>query len=437
MATYTDRESFIPYRRSDIISFCIEDAGWKEDTEFRQFTDLLIAHLHFHYHAKLEEIKEAFAFLNPDADTLARAPRSEEDQLRQETRMIALFEDILQKANYRKLDEKEIQDALAVQSLIPLNTFVDFNDYEPGRILFYYRGLHSETIPHREWIRKKDKTFDTFERVALLIKFKPEFYFKKKKKWKVTNFTPGKMYIYLYKKVPKHDVDILFPNVDVSMGWKDKIKFFVPALGGLIPVLLKALPNLILLVGVILFFTMGPEFSSSWGADEKVVNNFLPVLTALLSLSFIMGGFAVRQYLNYKNKRLKFLKNVTDTLFFKNIDCNQGVIHTLLDAAEEEAGKEILLVYYFLLRHPGMTTQEMDDRIEAWLESKFQAKIDFDVDKAIQHLSTLSMDGQHLLRCDSGRYSVADVHEAKILIDKMWDNAFQYNTVLNAAERST
>lgn len=434
MAEYSDRESFIPYRRSDIVDFCIQDSGWNDTdaSSFRQFYDILAAHLHFRFHATFETLKDAFAPVNPDQDTVPRQPWSSTEQLLREEKMLSEFRDVLRRANYRELSERDLHAALETESLIPLNTFVDFRDYEPGRVVMYYRGQHQETIERRDWLRKKTKTIDVFERIVLLIKFKPESHFKKKKKFDRSNFIPGKMYLYLYKKVPKHDLDILFPNVDVSMNWKDKLKFFVPAFGGLIPVIAKTLPNLLLIVGVILFFTVGPEIAASWGTDERVVHNFLPLMTAVLSLGFVLGGFAVRQYLNYKNKRLKFLKNVTDTLFFKNIDCNMGVLSTVLDAAEEEETKEILLVYYFILRHPGLTRGEIDDRIEQWLEEKFGTRIDFDIDKALAHARDVAMDDRQLVYTDSSeRYHALSVPDAKQLIDRVWDHAFQYNTVLN------
>lgn len=243
------------------------------------------------------------------------------------------------------------------------------------------------------------------------------------------NFSPGKMYIYYYKKIPKFDLDILFPNVDVSMNWKDMLKFGVPAIGALVPILIKTLPNILLILGVILFLTVGPSAAEKWGAKEETVHNIFPILTAILSMGFMLGGYAVKQYMNYKNKRLKFLKNVTDTLFFKNLDCNAGVFHRLIDEAEEEECKEIILVYYFLLTHNRLTKDELDDRIEKWMEEKLGAAIDFDINKAVKNMANLKAQNKKSLICINSqeKYEVLSLEEANALIDYVWDNFFSYN----------
>ena len=129
---------------------------------------------------------------------------------------------------------------------------------------------------------------------------------------------------------------------------------------------------------------------------------------------------------------LKFLKNVTDTLFFKNLDCNAGVFHRLVDEAEEEETKEIILVYYFLLTHDGLTKEEIDDLIEKWIEEKFHHRLDFNVDKAFGNLRLLQANSgsgdRSILRVSTdGRCHVLGIQEAKSLIDYLWDNIFSYN----------
>ena len=76
---------------------------------------------------------------------------------------------------------------------------------------------------------------------------------RRKTKEKELKFIPGKMYLYFYKNIPKLDIDLLFPNVTTSMTWKDRLLFGVPAIGAAIPLILKALPNVLLLVAAILF----------------------------------------------------------------------------------------------------------------------------------------------------------------------------------------
>jgi hypothetical protein len=139
---------------------------------------------------------------------------------------------------------------------------------------------------------------------------------------------------------------------------------------------------------------------------------------------------------------MKFLKNVTDTLFFRNLSSNAGVLQSLIDTAEEEECKEIILVYYQLLTHPeALTAAQLDDEIESWMEQKFGVKIDFDINGPLQNLEKLrgkilascqdeaSTSEKALLTRDAqGVCHLLSLEESKRLIDYIWDNAFRYTS---------
>lgn len=125
------------------------------------------------------------------------------------------------------------------------------------------------------------------------------------------------MYVYFYRNVPKYDLELLFPNIKISMTWKDRLQLIVPAFGAAIPVIIKALPRLALLVGAISFLIFGTTRIFGIQVSEENVRDFMPVLTALLSLIVVLGGYAFKQYSKYKSKIIEFRKKVTDTLFLK------------------------------------------------------------------------------------------------------------------------
>lgn len=97
------------------------------------------------------------------------------------------------------------------------------------------------------------------------------------------------MYVYLYKDIPKFDLEFLFPNIKVSMTWKDRLLLGVPAIGASIPLLLKVLPQLLLIVGVILFLIFGPSSIPTFRLSENQVRNIMPILVATLSLVVTLG----------------------------------------------------------------------------------------------------------------------------------------------------
>lgn len=50
------------------------------------------------------------------------------------------------------------------------------------------------------------------------------------------NCIPGKNYVYVYKNIPL--IQSFFPNVDISMTWKDRLLFGIPGIGAGILIIL-------------------------------------------------------------------------------------------------------------------------------------------------------------------------------------------------------
>ncbi len=446
MATYQDREAFIPYRRSNLIELCLDDGQLPNDKvqQFRDFCTLLSAYYHFKFHAYLERLKDNYdpfnpdAF-NPDANTQSRIELTPDKLAEREAKVVTDFQRILERANYVPLSPNGLQRAFKERSLIQLKTDVNFDEFD--QLVCYCRGDYEKTIQIKKFLKKKDKKIDLFERVVLLIKFKDADYFQSQgDKLDSLQFTPGKMYLYFYKNIPKFDLELLFPNIKISMTWKDRLFLIVPAVGAAVPVILRVLPKLLVVIGAILFFTMGPSVLEMIQASEEEVRDIMPVLVAVLSLLVTLGGFAYKQYSSYKSKQIKFRQTVTETLFFKNMANNASVFHALIDAAEEEECKEIILVYYHLLTSPKpLTPAELDNRIETWMDEKFGTKIDFDINGPIHNLEeirgklvqddkdTASLPEIPLLTKDKqGCCQVLPLNDAKRLIDYIWDHIFLY-----------
>lgn len=436
MAVHQDREAFIPYRRSDLIELCVSDGKLsdKDARKFREFCTILSAYYHFKFHALYEKLKDSFAPFNPDSDTRAIAPPSPEECQQKEYQMVRDLETLLESANYVPLPKSSLKRAFDEKSLIALKTDVDFREFD--QMVCYCRGDIYKMASVKKWFFWKEQIkVDIFERVVLLIKFKGEEYFaRKQKNPDDMNFVPGKMYLYYYKNIPKFDLEFLFPNIQISMTWKDRLLFGIPAIGAAIPLVLKILPQLLLILSAILLIIAGTSEPINGNVDEQQAENIMPVLVATLSLIMALGGFAFKQYSSYKSKKIKFQKKVTDTLFFKNIATNAGVLGALVDAAEEEECKEIILAYYHLLVHPEpLTPEELDDRVEHWMEQKFGTTIDFDIHGPLQNLAQIrgKIDAEDepipLLSYDrQGACQVLPIDDAKAIIDYVWDNAFLY-----------
>lgn len=450
MAVYEDREAFIPFRRADLIEMCIEDGKLSPEqaTTFREFCEILSAYYHFKFHAFVETLKQNYIPFDPNEDQQLRTLPTPDQQNDMQMKLVKAFQTVLESANFQPLSSERLQQAFAARSLIDLRTRVDFDDMET--VLCYYRGDTTRKIAFKRFFKRIRKTVDVFERVALLIKFKDDDYFRAKKiNPRRLRFTPGKMYVYLYKNIPQFDVELLFPNVKTSMTWKDRLLFWVPATGAAVPLLFRVLPQLLLILGILLFFVGLPGLVTWLEVTEEEARDILPALVAALSMAIALGGFAARQYSVYQTKKIRFQKNVTDTLFFRNIANNRGVFQLLIDAAEEEECKEIILVYYHLLTcGKRMTVKQLDNYVEEWMTRKFETRIDFDIQNPLRNLSLIrgflaepsprigkASDEDDATKTEvalfgydaEGYCKVLPLRQAKVLLDYVWDHAFSYS----------
>ncbi|MEM9447305.1 MAG: TMEM143 family protein [Cyanobacteria bacterium P01_E01_bin.6] len=452
MAVYENREAFIPFRRADLIDMCIEDGKLSAEQiiTFRQFCEILSAYYHFKFHAFVETLKQNYIPFDPTEDQQLRATPTHEQQRGMKQKVIQAFQHVLESANYQQLSDDTLKQAFDETSLIDLRTDINFDDMDT--VLCYYRGDTSRTIRYKRFFKKIQKKVAVFDRVALLIKFKDDAHFRANNvNLKRLKFKPGKIYVYLYKNIPQFDIELLFPNVKTSMTWKDRLLFWVPTVGAAIPLLMRVLPNLVLIVGIILFFLEMTDLLKGLNITEEMAQGVLPILVAALTMAIALGGFAFKQYTTYQTKKIRFQKNVTDTLFFRSLANNRGVFQLLIDAAEEEECKEIILIYYHLLTsQTPLTTKQLDNTVEQWMLDKFQVPIDFDIQNPLRnlamirgHLSTASSpmnpvsepedsvkNGVALFRYDADGYcNVLPLHQAKELLDYVWDHAFTYSNI--------
>ncbi|MGK7919070.1 MAG: TMEM143 family protein [Trichodesmium sp.] len=446
MTVYEDREAFIPYSRRDIIEICIKDGKLPESMvqKFRDFCSILVAYYHFKLHKSLELLKENYAPFNPDANTKYIFNHSEAELAVMRKTVVDSFQEILEQGNYYSISQASLERAFQEKSLIELKTDINFDDFE--EMVCYCRGDIYKTIIINKFFRRKvPLKLDIFERVALLIKCKSQNKNNNQKSdnyMEEANLSPAKIYISLYKNIPKNDIEFLFPNVKISMTLKDRLLLIIPAIGAAVPIVLRIIPQVLLIIGVIVFLALGPSYVEQLNlrASQEDIRNMTGILIGTLSLGITLGGFCFKQYSKYKTKQIKFQKLVTETLFFNNISNNAGVFQSLIDEAEEEECKEIILVYYHLLTsNTSLTPAELDDKIEDWMEKNFDTKIDFDINGPLNNLTKIrgkiieagedieQVPEIPLLTYDQNGYcQLLPLDDAKQLIDYIWDNAFHY-----------
>ncbi len=408
-------DRFIPYRKQDIIEMCIGEIGQQESPEsFRQFSGLLASFIHFEYHSVLESLKNDYAPFDPNSDTRKLKTLSAEQRNQYRNSFADNFSKLLDAANFEKVTTQDLQEALTEESLFKVRLEVEFDDFE--HVVFYRRGESqlSETITSLWGLRKQTINFTNYDRVAVFITLKDKSHFERKNKLPI-GFEPGSTIIKLFQNVPKADLEMLFPNSEVRMRRIDKMIIGASAVVGGAIVLVTKLGASILLLAALIGFWLG------W-RDESVEMTQQHFLSFGIGVG-VLGGFVFKEWSKFKNRKIKFMKALSDNLYFKNLDNNAGVFHTLTDAAEEEDFKEAILAYTFLNKAPaGLSADELDREIESWFTDKYQCKLDFEISDALGKLERMQ-----IIECRQDKYYSLSLKEAKHRLDTQWDNFFSYN----------
>jgi hypothetical protein len=142
-------------------------------------------------------------------------------------------------------------------------------------------------------------------------------------------------------------------------------------------------------------------------------------------------GYGWRQYAGYQNAKHACNLRLTQSLYFQTLANNVGVLHSLIDEAEEQDTREAILAYFFLWTAAGptgMTMAELDAAIERDLEIKTGNSADFEVDDALAKLERLK-----LIHIQGNRYVAVPIEEALAQLDRVWDCQFAYHNADAAA----
>lgn len=403
-------QRFIPWSRADIISVCSLEPPLKDQkAEFETLCDWLIQRFHYRFHRQLEQLKTAYAPVNPEADTRALpATLTAQIPAKPLPDFAESLKALLEHANYEQLNEADIEHALSEESLFNIKLQVNFEEFD--EFLLFARGVSQkrQTIKSLFGLRSRDVQFTHYDRVALYIKFKDENALGLTES-DTPAFTPGSSIIKLFQNVPRADLEMLFPNTQVRMKTLDKWMIGLPALVSSAAVVFTKMGGTLLLIGSLIAFWLGFR-------DQNVVID----QTALLALGAGMaslGGVLWREFNKFKNRKIRFMKTLTENLYFKNLDNNEGVIHRLIDTAEEEECKEAILGWTVLFCNArAMTETEWDAAVEHWAVDRFGYRFDFEISDSIRKLRELELieqQGEHWL--------AVDIPTALSRLDQQWD----------------
>jgi hypothetical protein len=379
---------FIPYRRVDLANMLLarDVLTPQQRAHFMRTNKTVQAHFQNEFYQLRQTLKNAYAPHDPDADT--RFIGSTEDDPYAVDFSNALVT-VLERANYDKVSDKDLQRAMRASSLFQVKLDVDLRDFE--EVQLYTRGASRRTEVLREFfgLWKRRVQFTNFERVVLFLRFKPNL----DEDAVLIQCPPGSTMIKLFQNVPEADIEMLFPNIRIGMRLIDKLLIGIPAIASGAAVFTTRMGATLLLLGSALGFWIGLS-------AEPVELNKAALIAALASIGALIG-YGWKQFSNFRNRKLKYSQALTENLYFRLLDNNAGVFFRVLDDAEESECKEAMVALYFLLAsNEPMTAAELDAKIEQWFKDSWNCILDFEVDDALRKLHTLE-----LARCEGGRWT--------------------------------
>jgi hypothetical protein len=264
-------------------------------------------------------------------------------------------------------------------------------------------------------LRRRTAQVLVHDDIVLFVAMKPEADFvsrRERKRLARSKIRPGSVLIKYFRNIASVDLNALFPNVRVVLSWRDKLLLSGPALAGGLPILLKLASTITVLFLVIGFYL---------GLSASVADNEMTGALAALSGLLALGGFITRQWLRYQRQSLKYQKELTENVYFRNVNNNAGIFDYMIGAAEDQECKEAFLAFYFLCTAASAPTEsELEDRIEAWLAQAFEVEVGFKVGDALARLDRLGL----LLR-NGAQLSVLPLEAALVRLDGVWGDFFK------------
>jgi Protein of unknown function (DUF3754) len=390
------REHFIPLVKAELIDRLCQEPGLSpaEQDSFRRLCQLLDATLHFEYHAHFEALKNAYAPFDADSDTQSLTALNDSEKKHRLELLFQQFDWLLERANFQRLSRDDLQRALQTVSQHGLQLEVDLNFFE--RLEMYCRGEIVRNEVRRSWnpfIRSRPVELFVYQRLVIIFRLRPGCR-------ATRNLDTQDVFIKLFKDVPKADLEMLLPGTRVKMSLKDRIKIIMPTVSGLAVSAYKAFKGALLAAAAGIY--------------------------GILAVLGVTCGYGIRSFYGYLQTKQRYQLNLTESLYYQNLDNNAGVIARLLNDAEEQENREALLAYFFLWQLPagsGMTDSELDLRIENFLSECLGRPVDFEVDDALAKLLRLG-----LAREASGhRYFAVPIVESLEALDRAWDGYFVYN----------
>jgi hypothetical protein len=410
----SERDRFIPVRKTDILDALIERGRLRggEAEKFRRLARLLGAVYHYEYFDRLEMLRNDYFYFNPDLPH--DMPVDPAMLARAHDEMVATLVGVLREADFVEVAPDDLARSHRERHALKVEIAIPAGDYREVR--FFRRGHHRARVEIAEWFgwRKREVDVDVYDHLVLMVMVKPEREIasaRLRRHLAKSRLRPGTILIKYFRDVVRGDLNMLYPDVRVVLSLFDKLSLGLPGIAGGIPILLKLLPAVSVLLVVIAAY-----LGVSGTVHEDDTKQALAAVSALVAL----GGYLTRQWLKYQRQSLKYQKEISDNVYFRNINNNAGALDYIVGSAEEQECKEAFLAYYFLATAAAPLTQSaLEGEVESWLKEKFGIAALFEVTEALAKLQRLE-----LLRRDGDKIEVLPLDDALQVLVRRWSEFF-------------
>ena len=324
------------------------------------------------------------------------------------------FVRVLTDANFIEVSHEEITKAFGERARVRVKIKAPVEDYRDVRM--FRRGHHMETIEIPAWfgLRRRPLEVMVYDDVVLMVATKPDGMNSADNRRALSSarrggqkVRSGAVLFKYFRHIARADLKALFPNVRVVRSLFDHLMLGVPAILGGVPILIKLASTM-----TVLFLVAGFYLGLSGTMQDNDMEQALAALTGLLAL----GAFLLRQWGNFHRQSLMHQKQLTDNVYYRNVNNNSGIFTYLIGEAEDQDWKEVLLAYYGLLTEAGPVTREvLDARVEELLVRMIGISADFDVDHALSRLREYDFIVE-----TGGRLSAVPLSDALERLEREW-----------------
>lgn len=373
MAVHPDREHFIPLRVSDLIDTLCRGTGPAygqklppvDVVRFRRFAKAAQRHVHALYLDQLLRVKDAYAPFNPDADTRRVYEPTDIERAVSLGELFDAISHLLAKANFVRLSREELIAVMENASDWGVDMDVCWDAFDHLDVYVRDKGFGKRT--RRPWyklFRREEATVPTFGRVVVALKQRPHPRLG-------GEADTQSVFLKMFKDIPRMDIEMLLPATRVKMPLLDRCK-----LGG-------SVTSSIGYVGWKL-----STFPMS-GLSGALFGGGLLGLMTLYSPLALLVGYGYKTYYSFQVQHQTYQLQLTQSLYYQNLDNNAGVLYRVLDEAEEQELREVLLAYFCLWRfagESGWTAAQLDNYVELELERTLDTRVDFEIEDALAKL---------------------------------------------------